>query len=429
MNKLNIRVAIGTILLVTFLTMPFLSTVKEFISIPDEITVFHNGQDTITVSTLGERVEIAPQQNEEVIQAINNNQFQTLNSGESSIVYQYAGLPIKRVNVDVLDDFRIIPGGQSIGVNLETLGVLVVGHHLIEEESEKTSPGEEAGIEVGDIILKIEQEEIKSMDQIAPLVEKAGNDNTPLEFTVKRGSNTFKKELTPSFDKNEQGYRIGLYIRDSAAGIGTMTFYEPDSKKYGALGHVISDMDTKKPIEIDEGSIVRSSITSIQKGNSGTPGEKRASYTNNQGRLGNITKNSPFGVFGELENDLSKSEWDQPMPIALPEQVEEGPAKILTVLEDEKVESFDIEVVNSVEQKNPATKGMVIKITDERLLDVTGGIVQGMSGSPIIQNDKVIGAVTHVFVNDPTSGYGIHIEWMLQEAGIDIYQKQQQNAS
>lgn len=429
MNKLNIRVAIGTILLVTFLTMPFLSTVKEFISIPDEITVFHNGQDTITVSTLGERVEIAPQQNEEVIQAINSNQFQTLNSGESSIVYQYAGLPIKRVNVDVLDDFRIIPGGQSIGVNLETLGVLVVGHHLIEEESEKKSPGEEAGIEVGDIILKIEQEEIKSMDQIAPLVEKAGNDNTPLEFTVKRGSNTFKKELTPSFDKNEQGYRIGLYIRDSAAGIGTMTFYEPDSKKYGALGHVISDMDTKKPIEIDEGSIVRSSITSIQKGNSGTPGEKRASYTNNQGRLGNITKNSPFGVFGELENDLSKSEWDQPMPIALPEQVEEGPAKILTVLEDEKVESFDIEVVNSVEQKNPATKGMVIKITDERLLDVTGGIVQGMSGSPIIQNDKVIGAVTHVFVNDPTSGYGIHIEWMLQEAGIDIYQKQQQNAS
>ncbi|MCZ0704103.1 stage IV sporulation protein B [Natronobacillus azotifigens] len=429
MNKLNIRVAIGTILLVTFLTMPFLSTVKEFISIPDEITVFHNGQDTITVSTLGERVEIAPQQNEEVIQAINSNQFQTLNSGESSIVYQYAGLPIKRVNVDVLDDFRVIPGGQSIGVNLETLGVLVVGHHLIEEESEKTSPGEEAGIEVGDIILKIEQEEIESMDQIAPLVEKAGNDNTPLEFTVKRGSNTFKKELTPSFDKNEQGYRIGLYIRDSAAGIGTMTFYEPDSKKYGALGHVISDMNTKKPIEIDEGSIVRSSITSIQKGNSGTPGEKRASYTNNQGRLGNITKNSPFGVFGELENDLSKSEWDQPMPIALPEQVEEGPAKILTVLEDEKVESFDIEVVNSVEQKNPATKGMVIKITDERLLDVTGGIVQGMSGSPIIQNDKVIGAVTHVFVNDPTSGYGIHIEWMLQEAGIDIYQKQQQNAS
>lgn len=429
MNKPSIRVAIGLLLLVTVLSMPFLDIVKDYIAIPQQITVFHNGLDTISVGSLGEKIDIAPQQNDQVIEAINQNQFKTLNSGQSSIIYQYAGLPIKKVNVNVLEDYQIVPGGQSIGVNLQTLGVLVVGHHVIEGEEGQTSPGEEAGIEVGDIILKMDQQEIKSMDQIAPLVEEAGENSTKLDVQVKRGSKKLDQKLTPVFDKNEQGYRIGLYIRDSAAGIGTMTFYDPLTNKYGALGHVISDMDTKKPIEINEGSIVKSSITSIQKGNSGTPGEKRATFTEDQDRLGIITKNSPFGVFGSLENDLSESKWDQLMPIALPNQVKEGPAKILTVLEDQEVEAFDIEIVNSVEQDNPATKGMIIKITDERLLDVTGGIVQGMSGSPIIQEGKIVGAVTHVFVNDPTSGYGIHIEWMLREAGIDIYQKEQNKAS
>ena len=140
-------------------------------------------------------------------------------------------------------------------------------------------------------------------------------------------------------------------------------------------------------------------------------------------KLGTITKNSPFGIFGELNHAIENEKYKEPLPIALSHEVKEGPAKILTVVKDEKVEEFDVEIMSSVPQKFPATKGMVIKITDPELLKQTGGIVQGMSGSPIIQNGKIIGAVTHVFVNDPTSGYGVHIEWMLQDAGIDIYQK------
>ncbi len=378
---------------------------------------------------MGQGVNVKNSESDRVIEALNSTEFKTLATGESSIVYELAGLPIKKVNVDVLDDLKIIPGGQSIGVNLQTLGVLVVGHHLIKTDESEVSPGEEADIQIGDTLLEINGTEINNMQEVAPFVEEAGKSDKSLDVKIKRGKETFNTELKPYLDSKEDEYRIGLYIRDSAAGIGTMTFYEPKSKKYGALGHVISDMDTRKPIEIHNGTIVKSNIKSIEKGSNGTPGEKQAEFLGGNDAIGDITKNSPFGVFGKLNQSISNGKMDEPMPIALSNQVEQGPAKILTVVNGEEVQEFDVEIVNSVPQKFPATKGMIVKITDQDLLDKTGGIVQGMSGSPIIQNGKIIGAVTHVFVNDPTSGYGVHIEWMLDEAGIDIYKKQKQEAS
>src|SRR5699024_5380614 len=290
---------------------------------------------------------------------------------------------------------------------------------LIKGEEGSASPGEKADIKVGDVIMKINGDQIKGMNDVKPYVEKAGEKGKDLHVTLKRGKETIDTVLHPVKDKKGDNYQIGLYIRDSAAGIGTMTFYDPKSKKYGALGHVISDMDTKKPIQVHNGSIVGSDVTSIEKGNSGSPGEKQAKFSMDDEKLGNITKNSPYGIFGKLKNVMKKNgKYDKPMPISLSNEVKEGPAKILTVLDGEKVEAFDVEIVSSMTQKQPATKGMVIKITDPELLKKTGGIVQGMSGSPIIQDDKVVGAVTHVFVNDSTSGFGVHIEWMLQETGI-----------
>ena len=188
-------------------------------------------------------------------------------------------------------------------------------------------------------------------------------------------------------------------------------------------------MDTKKPIIVDDGQIVKSTVTSIEKGSNGNPGEKLARFSSDKEVIGNIKRNSPYGIFGELNRDIENGVMDEALPIALSHEVKEGPAQILTVVEDDEVKLFDIEIVSTIPQKFPATKGMVIKITDQELLGKTGGIVQGMSGSPIIQDEKVIGAVTHVFVNDPTSGYGVHIEWMLNEAGIDIYEKPQEKAS
>lgn len=409
------------------LIVPFTPPIKNYFAIPNKIVTFQN-EFPVSIPKLGKAVKVyaEPTNHSETVHAssFNVNEF-----GDSQLFYSVAGLPIKKVEVSVLKDVQVIPGGQSIGVQLQTLGVLVVGHHLVNGENGTMSPGEDADIKVGDVIIELNDKKIQEMKDVKPIVEQAGEDSKPLKVKVKRGNEVFITELTPLKDTKENEYRIGLYIRDSAAGIGTMTFFEPESKKYGALGHVISDMDTKKPIEIHDGTIVRSTVTSIQKGNNGTPGEKQAKFSIKENKIGTITKNSPFGIFGKLDHSIENGQYDQPMPVSLSHEVKEGPAKILTVIDGEKVEEFDVEVVSSVPQKSPATKGMVIQITDPKLLEATGGIVQGMSGSPIIQNGKVIGAVTHVFVNDPTSGYGVHIEWMLQDAGIEIYKNESKKAS
>ena len=335
-----------------------------------------------------------------------------------------ANIPVKKVNVSILEGKKIVPGGQSVGVQLHTLGVLVVGHHLVYNNNSAKSPGEEADIHVGDVILEMDGNKITQLEDVKPIVSAAGKNDENIKVKLKRGKEIIETSLRPILNQKDNSYQIGLYIRDSATGIGTITFYDEETGKYGALGHVISDTDTKKPIEIHEGKIVRSSVTSIEKGNEGIPGEKQAKFSLKDKQLGTITKNSPFGIFGKLDPDMIKDQAQKPIPIGLSHEVKKGPAKIFTVVEGEKVESFDIEIVNTVTQKFPATKGMVIKVTDEKLIEKTGGIVQGMSGSPIIQDGKLVGAVTHVFVNDPTSGYGVHIEWMLQEAEIDIFEKQ-----
>ncbi|WP_163969951.1 SpoIVB peptidase [Oceanobacillus halotolerans] len=423
-NISNIRLWIGVLLLVAVIAAPFLTPLQKYLSIPNEIVTF-NSDIPLELPTLGTNVEVNSE--EEVIQALDSSQFQTTKAGNDQIIYELAGLPVKKVNVSVLDDLKVIPGGQSIGVQLHTEGVLVVGHHLVNGKEGELSPGEDADVKVGDIILEINGDTIQEMTEVKPYVEEAGKNNESLQLKIKRGDETIETTLHPVMDKKESEYRIGLYIRDSAAGIGTMTFHHPKSKKYGALGHVISDMDTQKPIEIHDGTIVKSSIESIDKGNNGTPGEKQAKFSIKEDQIGSITKNSPFGIFGELNKSITNDVHDDPMPVALSHEVKEGPAKILTVIDGEKVEEFDVEVVSSVPQKYPATKGMIIQIKDDKLLNATGGIVQGMSGSPIIQDGKIIGAVTHVFVNDPTSGYGVHIEWMLQDAGIAIDKEEQEN--
>lgn len=415
----TIRICIGVILLIACIAIPLSTPVQKYLTIPNELVTIQN-EEPIEVPTLGNNIKM--ESSDESVLAIDSSEFYAKEPGNSELVYEAAGIPIKKVDLSVLNNIRVVPGGQSIGVQLHTLGVLVVGHHLVNGMEGGKSPGEIANINVGDVILKINGEPIKSMNEIKRYVDQAGKVNRDLDVTIKRGKEEIKTTLHPVLDKQNNQYKIGLYIRDTAAGIGTMTFYEPVSNKYGALGHVISDMDTKKPIEIYNGTIVRSSVTAIEKGNNGTPGEKQASFSIDNNKIGTITKNSPFGIFGELHQPVQNEKYKEALPIALSHEVKEGPAKILTVVEDEKVEEFDVEIVSSVAQKFPATKGMVIKVTDPELLKRTGGIVQGMSGSPIIQNGKIIGAVTHVFVNDPTSGYGVHIEWMLQDAGINIYE-------
>jgi stage IV sporulation protein B len=419
----------GGILLVSLISIGFSSFFQEYINIPKSISVFEGQQLQIDKSV---PVSVSLNHNNSSVSL--RDEKNTINisgaeHGNNEVLLELAGFPIKKVDVNVLKDFKVIPGGQSIGVKLNSVGVLVVGHHQVNTNDGKKSPGEIAGIKVGDIITKINGQRIEKMSDVAPFVKDSGENGKPLQVVISRESGEFTTNLQPLKDQNEESYKLGLYIRDSAAGIGTMTFYEPKSMKYGALGHVISDMDTKKPIVVADGQIVRSTVTSIEKGSNGDPGEKLARFSSDREVIGNIKRNSPFGIFGELNKDISNGISDKALPISLSHQVKEGPAQILTVVDNDKVELFDIEIVSTIPQKFPATKGMVLKVTDKKLLEKTGGIVQGMSGSPIIQDGKLIGAVTHVFVNDPTSGYGVHIEWMLTEAGIDIYEKPKQKAS
>ncbi|MBT2660880.1 SpoIVB peptidase [Bacillus sp. ISL-45] len=428
MKKDFLRKFIGGILLVSLIALGFAKPVQEYLSIPEDITLFEGQKldfqaNAIQVTALVKDSSIGVNQQGETLT------LEAKRHGKDEMVLELAGFPVKKVDVNVLKDFKVRPGGQSIGVKLNTVGVLVVGHHQVQADEGRVSPGEKAGIKKGDIITEINGQQIEKMADVGPFVKQAGENGKPLDVVIKRENEKVKTKLQPEKDVNENTYKLGLYIRDSAAGIGTMTFYHPQSKKYGALGHVISDMDTKKPIVVGDGQIVRSTVTSIEKGGKGNPGEKLARFSSDREVIGNIKRNSPFGIFGELNKDISNGVFDKPLPIALSHQVKEGPAKILTVVNNDEVNLFDIEIVSTIPQKFPATKGMVIKITDPELLEKTGGIVQGMSGSPIIQGDKLVGAVTHVFVNDPTSGYGVHIEWMLNEAGIDIYEKPKEQAS
>jgi len=403
---------LGIICLILFLVFPFTSHVHHYLSIPNNIITFENdslssipkwGQNS-TVSTAAES---AP----------------GTDSVEQAIVHKQGNIPVKKTDLSVLKDKKVIPGGQSIGVQLHTLGVLVVGHHLVNSQEKSVSPGEEADIQVGDVILEMDGTKINKMKDVKPIVHQAGEKQEGINIKLKRGTKTVETVLQPALNKNNRDFQIGLYIRDAASGIGTISFYEEETGKYGALGHTISDSDTKKPIELHKGKLVRSNVTAIEKGNDGIPGEKQAKFSMQDKQLGSITKNSPYGIFGKLKTKELDKNHAKPMSIGLSHEVEKGPAEIWTVLKDEKVEKFDIEIVNTIPQKTPATKGMVIKVTDDKLLETTGGIVQGMSGSPIIQSDKIVGAVTHVFVNDPSSGYGVHIEWMLEEADINIFAK------
>lgn len=425
------RKMLGLFLVVCTLMLVISPPFQQYASLPNELRLFEGMSSNIqiTLPTMGTVTTSNPE-----IVSIHPKHLGTEGepqidihgqaSGTAELKLHVGNVPIKKVKVDVLPSLKVIPGGQSIGVKLNSQGVLVVGHHFIQTDEGKISPGEKANLRVGDLILSINGQEIKNLDQIEEMVHQAGEKGEKLHLEILRNKEKFSLEIEPVWDNKDKKYRLGIYIRNSAAGVGTLTFYEPESGSYGALGHVISDVDTKKPILVGDGEIVYSSVSSIRKGEQGDPGEKFTHFLDEQNVIGNIVKNTPFGIFGKIKGKLvSNGIIDEPIPVALTEEVEKGPAYILTVVEDQKIEKFDIEIVDVVPQKFPATKGLVIKVTDPVLIEKTGGIVQGMSGSPIIQNGKLVGAVTHVFVNDPTSGYGCYIEWMLRDAGLELKPK------
>lgn len=339
--------------------------------------------------------------------------IETTALGNTTIEFRLFGLiPIKKMTVSVISPVKVIPGGHSIGVKLYTQGVLVVAlADFTAIDGRNYNPAADAGISVGDSIIGINDTKVRDADHVIELLGKCNGGEIRIE--VKRDSRNLVKKINPVKSQEDGKYRIGAWVRDKTAGVGTLSFYYPRSGVFGALGHAITDVDTGLMLSVEEGEILESRIASIQKGERSRPGEIRGIFFEEQNKLGFIEKNTEFGIFGKLSKDMENEYFEEAIPVALRHQVKEGPAYILTTV-DKRIEKYSIEIQKIANQYYPEPKSMVVKVVDERLLEATGGIVQGMSGSPIIQEGKLVGIITHVFVNDPTRGYAIFAEWMIK---------------
>ena len=296
----------------------------------------------------------------------------------------------------------IIPGGETIGIEVNSKGVLVVGFYKVNN----SYIGRSAGFEIGDKIIKLNN---TSVDNISSMVDIINNMTTDtVEFSVLRGSS--EKNISLNLTEDSDGVlKTGLYVKDSINGIGTLTYIDPESHIFGALGHEIIEKTTAEKFEIKDGIIFGSNVVAIEKSSNGNAGQKTARYDKTK-VFGTITENEISGIFGTYTDSLNGKE---KLEVGTAKDAKEGKATIKTVLKDDKVEDFDINIIKV--DNSSDTKNILFEVVDTRLLEEAGGIVQGMSGSPIIQDNKIIGAVTHVIVNDTTRGYGIFITSMLKE--------------
>lgn len=314
-------------------------------------------------------------------------------------------------------DIMLYPGGQPVGIKLSTKGALVIALSDIDTSERKIqSPAAVAGIQIGDSVMEVNGVAVKSSEDIATMVNRCNGEK--VKITVSRNGEIFNFEVTPVLSKSDEKYKIGLWVRDSTAGVGTLTFYDPKTKGFAALGHPITDVDTGNIMSVENGEVIASNIVSVRKGIKGNPGELRGIFINEQQSLGVIKNNTECGIFGKGNDNLINEKYNKPMKIALRNEVKVGKAQILTTIEGNEPKLYDIIIEKLLPQEEPGSKSMIIKIVDPQCIEKTGGIVQGMSGSPIIQNNKIVGAVTHVLINKPDTGYGIYMDWMLKDAEI-----------
>jgi len=344
---------------------------------------------------------------------IDLNQPFTLKSsqtGNYDVSLKLFGLfKLKNISLDVIETSKLIPCGCPIGIYVETDGIMVLGSGRITGEDGLNYEPVNNKLKSGDYILSVDGKTLNKKKELIAEIQKCnGKDVTLL---VRRDTDEFTVNISPV--KTASGsYKIGAWIRDNTQGIGTLTFVTAD-RQFGALGHGITDVDTGLLMDVKQGSIYKAEIMSIVKGKGGEPGELIGMIRQSINfKIGTIENNTLQGIFGEIDSEFLNNQYAKPMEIGLKQEVKKGKAEILCTIEN-KVETFDIEILNFDISNSNHSKGIVIRITDPRLLSMTGGIVQGMSGSPIIQNNKIIGAVTHVFIQDSTKGYGTFIENMV----------------
>ncbi|HZK28325.1 MAG TPA: SpoIVB peptidase [Thermoclostridium sp.] len=321
-------------------------------------------------------------------------------------------VPVKDIEVNAIPARELIVCGNTVGIRLYIKGILVVGiSGVLTPDGNEVLPVEGSGLKPGDFIIEVNNKEINDITSFSKIVNDSKDKAVALKFLHE--DRIIETRVTPIQCVEDGKYRLGIWVRDSTAGIGTLTYVEEETGKFGALGHGITDIDTGTMMPVKDGELLKSAVYAIRKGMQGTPGELQGDFLKSPVVIGDIYWNTAFGVFGQINKNSLTVMDGKKYPVGTRSMVKEGPATIISNIRGEEIEEFSVEVQKIAKKNLLGPKSMIIKITDPRLLSETGGIIQGMSGSPIIQDGRIIGAVTHVLINDPTRGYGIFIETML----------------
>jgi len=425
----KIRPAIGILLSFLFIALCLTPQVKAILLLPASQRMVVGEASLINInlpSKLQEKIEMkvmgpsrsvfASQEDPTVTVTRRTSGYEivALKPGTADVKLNLWGyIPIKSIKIEAVPTRRVVVGGHSIGVFLQSRGIMVVGFApILNSNGDKLYPGKDQGIEIGDLILKVDTQTVSTETELASAIDI--KKEIGVQLTINRRGKNIVIPIKPVHCQETDRYRIGLYVRDGVVGVGTLTFWDPNSRQYAALGHIIVDADTKQGISVLKGRVMSASIQTVKPGRPGWPGEKIGVFNDKGAIMGNITKNSPYGIFGQMDKELNNPLSQYTMEVAYAHQVKKGKAQIMTVVNGEDIEKFDIEI-EKVYSPRQNGKDMIIKVTDPRLLSLTGGIIQGMSGSPIIQDNRLVGAVTHVFLNDPQTGYGIFMDNILSE--------------
>lgn len=420
---MSVKRKLGIIFSVLFVLIGNAVPIQQLTNIPNQIFLYENqsvsydllfpftvantNADSISIETVDRIDGVAGPMD-------NTLKISSGSIGLSQVSIKAFGLiPIKNININVLGERYLIPGGDAVGVAMKANGALVVGSSEIISDGKTVCPAKDAGLQLGDIITELDGTTIEDAEHMISLINKVGNRSITVKYT--REGKTYTTRITPAKDSADQKYKFGIWVRDSSVGVGTLTYYDPKSNMYGALGHPISDAETSTILSVRQGELLRCNIIDLVKGLKGSPGELRGVFNSLLPPIGDITLNCEYGIYGNGYSEYSNPLYPNGLPIGTQSTVKEGKCSIITTIDKSGPKEYEAEILKVTRQSQQSTKSMVIKVTDERLLSTTGGIVQGMSGSPVIQNGRIIGAVTHVFINDPTQGYAIFIEWMLPQ--------------
>lgn len=400
---------------VLLLLCPILIILNIYYSIPARIIVTQNSEYSLKLNYpcfINEKndVKSVSVSDEPILKKENKRLvLNTSSCGKYDLsVKIFNKIPIKTISVTVAPAKYVVPSGDAIGIKLYTRGLLVVSiSEFAAEDGRSVSPGREAGLRTGDRIIAANGSEISSSEEFAEGVKKSSGD---VNITVMRENRELELTLVPRVSADEHTKKLGIWVRDSTAGIGTLTYYDPMSELFAALGHAICDTDTGEIMTVKRGTVWTCRIMSVERGRAGEPGELIGSFSDTA--IGNISDNNELGIYGNIYN-YSKTSFAEAVGVATRFQIKEGEAYILANVDGEGVKKYVVRIMKVSKSAAVDNKGLIIKVTDPELIEKTGGIVQGMSGAPIIQNNMLIGAVTHVFVNDPTRGYGIFAENLL----------------